>query len=168
MKNEKHIAMKIINPHAAGIEIGCRSHFVAVGEYNGDVREFGVYNEDLKAISDWLKESQIKAVAMGSSGTYWQSLYAILLSDGFQVVLCNGKFIKNTKCRKTDLQDCQWIQRLHSIRLLSGSILPDLQIEQLRTYCRHRSNLISTAADISRQLQKYLRLINLRLDVWTC
>lgn len=100
MKNEKHIAMEIINPHAAGIDIGSRSHFVAVGQYDDDVREFGVYNEDLKAISDWLKESQIKTVAMESTGTYWQSLYAILLSDGFQVILCNGKFTKNIKGKK--------------------------------------------------------------------
>jgi transposase len=165
MENEKHISMEIINPCAAGIDIGSRSHFVAIGQGEKDVREFGVYNEDLKAISNWLKESQIKTVAMESTGTYWQSLYAVLLSDGFQVILCNGKFTKNIKGRKTDVQDCQWIQKLHSIGLLSGSFLPDLQTEQLRTYCRHRSNLVGTAADTSRKMQKYLRLLNLRLDI---
>jgi len=165
MGSKKHIAMEIVNSSAAGIDIGSRSHFVAVGQNDDDVREFGVYNEDLKAISNWLKENQIKTVAMESTGTYWQSLYSILLSDGFQVILCNGKFTKNIKGKKTDVQDCQWIQKLHSIGLLSGSFLPDLQTEQLRTYCRHRSNLISTAADTSRKMQKYLRLLNLRLDV---
>lgn len=131
MENEKHISMGIINPCAAGIDIGSLSHFVAIGQGEKDVREFGVYNEDLKAISYWLKESQVKTVAMESTGTYWQSLYAVLLSDGFQVILCNGKFTKNIKGRKTDVQDCQWIQKLHSIGLLSGSFLPDLQTEQL-------------------------------------
>lgn len=165
MGSKKHIAMEIVNSSAAGIDIGSRSHFVAVGQNDDDVREFGVYNEDLKAISNWLKENQIKTVAMESTGTYWQSLYSVLLSDGFQVILCNGKFTRNIKGRKTDVQDCQWIQKLHSIGLLSGSFLPDLQTEQLRTYCRHRSNLIHTAADTSRKMQKYLRLLNLRLDV---
>lgn len=88
MKNEKHIAMEIINPY----DVGSRSHFVAIGQGEKDVREFGVYNEDLKAISNWHMESQIKTVVMESTGTYWQSLYAVLLSDGFQVILCNGKF----------------------------------------------------------------------------
>ena len=165
MENEKHITMEIINPYAAGIDIGSRSHFVAIGQAEKDVREFGVYNNDLRSISDWLKQSQIKTVAMESTGTYWQSLYAVLLSDGSQVILCNGKFTKNIKGRKTDVQDCQWIQKLHSIGLLSGSFLPDLQTEQLRTYCRHRSNLVGTTADTSRKMQKYLRLLNLRLDI---
>lgn len=116
-------------------------------------------------LSRWLKESGIRTVAMESTGTYWQALYAVLLADGFQVILCNGKFTKNIKGRKTDVQDCQWIQKLHSIGLLSGSFLPDLETEQLRTYCRHRAGLIDRAAITSHKMQKYLRLLNLRLDV---
>jgi transposase len=165
MKEQHQISMEIINPKAAGIDIGSRSHFVAVGQKEQDVQEFGVYNEDLKAISSWLKEKSIQSVAMESTGTYWQSLYAVLINDGFQVILCNGKFTKNIKGRKTDVQDCQWIQKLHSIGLLSGSFLPDLPTEQLRTYCRHRAGLIDIAADTSKKMQKYLRLLNLRLDV---
>lgn len=165
MKDKNQISMEIVNPKAAGVDIGSRSHFVAVGQKETDVKEFGVYNEDLKAISNWFKESGITTVAMESTGTYWQSLYAVLIADGFQVILCNGKFTKNIKGKKTDVQDCQWIQKLHSIGLLTGSFLPDLQTEQLRTYCRHRANLIDVAADTSKKMQKYLRLLNLRLDV---
>ena len=61
--------------------------------------------------------------------------------------------------------DCQWIQKLHTIGLLSGSFLPDEATEQLRTYCRHRANLVDQAADTTRKMQKYLRLLNLRLDM---
>jgi transposase len=165
MKGKNQVSMEIVNPKAAGIDIGSRSHFVAIGQKETDVREFGVYNEDLKDISNWLKENDIQTVAMESTGTYWQSLYSVLIAYGFQVILCNGKFTKNIKGRKTDVQDCQWIQKLHSIGLLSGSFLPDLQTEQLRTYCRHRANLIDVAADTSKKMQKYLRLLNLRLDV---
>lgn len=158
MKEQNQISMDIVNPKAAGIDIGSRSHFVAIGQKEEHVREFGVYNEDLKAISNWLKENGIQSVAMESTGTYWQALYAVLLNDGFQMILCNGKFTKNIKGRKTDVQDCQWIQKLHSIGLLSGSFLPDLQTEQLRTYCRHRASLIDVAANTSKKMQKYLRL----------
>jgi len=162
---EKSISMKIVNPHAAGIDVGSRSHFVAVGQDREDVREFGVYNEDLQSIVLWLRENKIATVALESTGTYWQALYAVLQESGFQVILCNGKFTKNIKDRKTDVQDCQWIQKLHTIGLLSGSFLPDEATEQLRTYCRHRTNLIDIAADTTRKMQKYLRLFNLRLDV---
>jgi transposase len=162
---KKNVKMEVINPNAAGIDVGSRSHFVAVGQADEDVREFGVYNEDLKAIALWLKENDIETVAMESTGTYWQSLFAVLQSEGLQVILCNGKFTKNIKGKKSDVQDCQWIQKLHTLGLLSGSFLPDEATEQLRTYCRHRSNLVDQAADTARKMQKYLRLLNLRLDV---
>ena len=162
---KKSISMEIVHPHAAGIDVGSRSHFVAAGQGKEEVREFGVYNEDLQSIVRWLGENEITTVAMESTGTYWQALYAVLQDSGFQVLLCNGKFTKNIKGRKTDVQDCQWIQKLHTLGLLSGSFLPDEATEQLRTYCRHRSNLIFQTSDTIRKMQKYLRLLNLRLDV---
>lgn len=165
MTEKDKISMDIVNPRAAGIDIGSRSHWVAVGQGPNDFKEFGVYNEDLYSIAKWLRENGIKTVAMESTGTYWQSLYAILIAEGFQVILCNGKFTKNIKGKKTDIQDCQWIQKLHSIGLLSGSFLPDQATEQLRTLCRHRANLLDSAAAASKKMQKYLRLLNLRLDV---
>ena len=162
---EDKIVMEIVNPNAAGIDIGSRSHWVAIGQGANDYREFGVFNEDLYKIVDWFRENNIKTAAMESTGTYWQSLYAVLISEGFRVILCNGKFTKNIKGKKTDIKDCQWIQKLHSLGLLSGSFLPDAKTEQLRTFCRHRANLLNSAASASKKMQKYLRLLNLRLDV---
>lgn len=159
------ISMEIVNPQAAGIDVGSRSHWVAVGQQEQDVREFGVFNEDLFIMADWLHAKKVKTIAMESTGTYWQNLYAILISKGFHVILCNGKFTKNIKGKKTDIKDCQWIQKLHSLGLLSSSFLPDEKTEQLRTYCRHRANLIHSAASTSKKMQMYLRLLNLRLDV---
>ena len=159
------LRMEIVNSQAAGIDVGSRSHWVAIGQQEKDVREFGVFNQDLFEMADWLKENNIKTIAMESTGTYWQNLYAVLISKGFHVILCNGKFTKNIKGKKTDVKDCQWIQKLHSLGLLSSSFLPDGKTEQLRTYCRHRANLLHNAASTSKKMQKYLRLLNLRLDV---
>ncbi len=165
MEEKQTVSLEVVNPHAAGIDIGSRSHWVSVGQEEADIREFGVYNEDLFSMAVWLKEKRIKTVAMESTGTYWQNLYAMLIAKGFQVVLCNGKFTKNIKGKKTDVRDCAWIQKLHTLGLLSGSFLPDGQTEELRTYCRHRENLIRNAASTSKKMQMYLRLLNLRLDV---
>ena len=161
----KSISMEIINPHAAGIDVGSRSHWAATSQLEEDIREFGVFNEDLFALADWFKEKKVKTIAMESTGTYWQNLYAVLISKGFEVILCNGKFTKNIKGKKTDVKDCQWIQKLHSLGLLTSSFLPDGKTEQLRTYCRHRANLIHSSASTSKKMQMYLRLLNLRLDV---
>lgn len=165
MEQEEKISMEIVNPQAAGIDVGSRSHWVAIGQQENEVKEFGVFNQDLFEMAEWLHQNKVKTIAMESTGTYWQNLYAVLISKGFHVILCNGKFTKNIKGKKTDIKDCQWIQKLHSLGLLSSSFLPDGKTEQLRTYCRHRANLLHNAASTSKKMQKYLRLLNLRLDV---
>lgn len=161
----RDVKMEVVNPNAAGIDVGSRSHFVAIGQGKEEIKEFGVYNSDHQEIIKWFLENEIQTVAMESTGTYWQNLYSVLISAGFQVILCNGKFTKNIKGKKTDVKDAQWIQKLHTIGLLTGSFLPDEATEQLRTYCRHRANLVQQAADATRKMQKYMRLLNLRLDV---
>jgi transposase len=162
---ENQLLMDVVNRNAAGIDVGSRSHWVAVGQSDQDIKEFGVYNENLYELADWLEQKHIKSVAMESTGNYWQNLYAVLTSKGFTITLCNGKFTKNIKGKKTDVKDCQWIQKLHTLGLLSSSFLPDEDTEILRTFTRHRDNLIKQAASASKKMQKYLRLMNIRLDV---
>jgi len=89
--------MDIINPNAAGIDVGSRSHFVAVGQDESETKEFGVYSRDNEALADWLEECDIQTVALESTGTYWQNLYLVLQQRGFEVILANGKFTKNIK-----------------------------------------------------------------------
>lgn len=162
---EKKITLEVVNQNAAGIDIGSRRHWVAIGQNAEDVKEFGVYSEDQKAMAEWLMMNQIQHVAMESTGTYWQNLFSTLVSHGFEVILVNGKQTKNVKGKKTDIKDCQWIQKLHSLGLLSSSFLPDSKTDIIRTYSRHRQNLIEQSADCTRRMQKYLRLMNMRLDV---
>ncbi len=130
---KKKTSLEIIHPHAAGIDVGSRSHFVAIGQNAEDVKEFGVYNEDLHALTEWLLQNKINSIAMESTGTYWQSLFSNLHQAGMQVILCNGKFTKNIKGEKSDVQDCQWIQKLHPLGLLSGSFLPNTCVSTTAT-----------------------------------
>lgn len=162
---KKNVKMQIINPHCAGIDIGSRSHYVAIGQELSEVKEFGVYADDLTAICTHLKLHGITSVAMESTGSYWQNLYVELIKHGFEVVLANGKFTKNIKGKKTDVKDARWIQKLHTIGLLTSSFLPDEQTEKLRTFCRQRENWITLAAEATHKMQKYLKLLNFRLDV---
>jgi len=162
---KKKMEMDIVNPNCAGIDVGSKSHFVAVGQALEDVKEFGVYAEDLTEICKWLKDYGITSVAMESTGSYWQNLFVELVRYGFSVTLCNGKFTKNAKGKKTDVKDCRWIQKLHTLGLLTSSFLPDEITEKLRTYCRQRGNWIDLSSEASQKMQKYLRLLNFRLDV---
>lgn len=116
--------LDIIDPDAAGIDVGSRSHYVAVGQSLEDVKEFGVYAEDLTALCEWLPSYGITSVAMESTGDYWQNLYAELMKHGIEVVLFNGKFTKHAKGKKTDVKDCRHLQKLHALGLLQAAFYP--------------------------------------------
>lgn len=163
--DKKKISLEVVNPNAAGIDIGSRSHWVAVGQNAEDVKEFGVYSQDQLDLCQWLKSHNVETVAMESTGTYWQNLFSTLTGQGFDVILVNGRQTKNIKGKKTDIKDCQWIQKLHSLGLLSASFLPDSDTDTVRTYSRHRLNLLNRSASCIKRMQKYLRLMNMRLEV---
>lgn len=163
--SKKKVSLEVMNPNAAGIDIGSRSHWVAIGQDSQDVREFGVYTEDHNELIKWLKENKVTSIAMESTGTYWQNLFSSLVGEGFEVILVNGRQTKNIKGKKTDILDCQWIQKLHTLGLLSASFLPDSTTDIIRTYSRHRQNIIKQVVTTTLKMQKYLRLMNMRLDV---
>ncbi len=156
--------MEIINPNAAGIDVGSRSHFVAVGQGTEEVREFNVYQSGLNDLVLFLKENNVKTIALESTGSYWQSLFMILQKNGFEVLLVQGTQTKNLKA-KTDVKDAQWIQKLHTLGLLKGSFLPSDMTLRIRTLHRHRQSLIESASAYTNKMQKNLRLMNFRLDV---
>lgn len=162
--SDKFEKMPIVHLHAAGIDCGSRSHFVAIGQGKDDVKEFGVYTEDLLRLCRYLVDAGITTVALESTGSYWQALFVLLQQYGLNPILVNGKFTKNVKGRKTDVQDCQWIQKLHTMGMLEGSFIPDLFTETIRQYYRHRQCLVESAAGYINKMQKALRLINIRLD----
>jgi transposase len=163
-KTSRFERMPVVNLAAAGIDVGSRSHFVAIGQNTEDVKEFGVYTEDLHTLCKHLVASGITTVALESTGSYWQPLFVLLQQYNLDPILVNGKFTKNVKGRKTDVQDCQWIQKLHTMGMLEGSFIPDLFTEQVRQYYRHRQTLVANAASYINKMQKALRLINIRLD----
>jgi transposase len=136
-----------------------------VGQNAEDVKEFGVYSQDQLELCDWLRSKNVNSIAMESTGTYWQNLFSTLIGQGFDVILVNGRQTKNIKGKKTDIKDCQWIQKLHSLGLLSASFLPDSDTDTVRTYSRHRLNLLNRSASCVKRMQKYLRLMNMRLEV---
>jgi transposase len=158
-------SFSMINKDAAGIDIGSGEHWVAVPEDRDEepVRCFGCFTADLQAMARWLKQCGVTTVAMESTGVYWIPCYQILEEHGFQVNLVNARHVKNVPGRKSDVSDCQWLQRLHTYGLLSGSFRPEDQICVLRSYWRHRSNLVRYASDHIQHMQKALTQMNLHL-----
>jgi transposase len=156
---------EIINPHAAGIDIGAREHWVCVppGAAPDPVRPFGTFTADLEALADWLQECGVTTVAMEATGVYWIPAFQILEGRGLKPVRVNARQTKNVAGRKSDVQDCQWIQRLHTYGLLQGSFRPADAYCVVRTYLRYRDELVSARSTQAQHMQKALQQMNLAL-----
>jgi len=157
--------MPIIHPNAAGIDIGSKFHVVAVRSDKAmePVRTFQSFTGDLHDMAKWLKSCEVTSIAMESTGIYWIPAFEILESYGFEVFLVNAREAKNVPGRKTDVNDAQWIQRLHQFGLLRASFRPDKQIAVLRAYIRQREGLIELRASHIQHMQKALMQMNLQL-----
>lgn len=162
--------MQVIYPNAAGLDIGSTEIMVAIPpDREGEtVRGFGTYTPDLKELADWLAEKRVTHVAMESTGVYWIPIYELLVERGFETIVVNARHIKTPPGRKSDVKDCQWIQRLHSYGMLSGSFRPGADMCTLRAYLRHRDNMIEDRSKHILYMQKALTQMNIQLGQALC
>ena len=154
-----------LNLNSAGIDVGATSHFVAVPADRSEqpVQEFEAFTADLYRLADWLIECGVETVAMESTGVYWIPLFGVLEERGFQVMLVDPRRIKNVPGRKSDVVDCQWLQQLHTYRLLSGAFRPDEDIRRLGSYLRQRAMLVEYASHHVQHMHKALTEMNVKL-----
>jgi transposase len=158
---------EVINPDAAGIDVGASEMWVCVpGENEQErVRKFGTDTVELEAISTWLLQRGVRTVAMESTGVYWIPLFQVLENHGLEACLVNARHVKNVPGRrKTDRLDCRWLQKLHACGLLSASFRPTAEICRLRTCMRHRATLVREQAAQIQRMQKAMREMNVQLD----
>ena len=158
-------ALTVMQPDAAGIDVGATEMYVAVPEDRDPqpVRCFATFTPDLHALADWLQACGIRTVAMESTGVYWIPLFQILEDRGLEVYLVNARHVQNVPGRRTDVSDCRWLQYLHAVGLLRASFRPPQAVCALRSLLRHRDNLIKQASVHILHMQKALDQMNLRL-----
>ena len=157
--------MSQVSPNAAGVDIGAVEIVVCVAgdDVTQIVRAFGNYTVDLQAIGSWLKEHEVKTVAMESTGVYWIPLFEELERQGFECLLISSRSLRRVAGRKSDIEDAQWIQTLHSYGLLESSFRPQAELIALRTLLRHRAQLIEHRSPHIQHMQKALLQMNVQL-----
>jgi transposase len=162
-----HQDWSVLHPNAAGIDLGSRQHWVAIppDRAQPSVRCFGTTTPDLEALAEWLHEHSLTHVAMEATGVYWIAVFQYLERRGFEVLLVNARQIKNVTGRKSDVLDCQWIQRLHTYGLLGGSFRPADPYCVVRSYLRYREELVAARSVQIQHMQKALLQMNLQLSV---
>jgi transposase len=154
-----------VNLHAAGIDVGSQSSWVAVPPDSSatPVREFGMFTPDLEELARYLRSCQVTTVVLESTGVYWIALYEVLDASGFEVLLVDAHHVKQVSGRKTDITDCQWLQQLHTFGLLRGAYRPTDALCALRSLVRQRAMLVEQRKTHIQHMQKALTQMNLHL-----
>jgi transposase len=157
--------LDVMHPHAAGIDVGNSAHYVAVRPDRDpdSVRRFECFTADLHRLADWLQQCGVTTVAMQSTGVYWIPLYEILDARGLEVYLVNARHTKNLPGRKTDVQESQWLLKLHTYGLLRNSFHPPAEIRIVRTYWRQRGDHVHAISTCIQRMQKVLTQMNIQL-----
>ena len=159
-------ALEVVHPDAAGIDIGGSEHWVAISPDRDPepVRRFGCFTADLHEMARWLIEKGVRSVAMQSTGVYWMPVFEVLEQHGLKPFLVNAQHTKNVPGRKTDVQECQWLLKLHAFGLLNNSFQPTDEIRVARTLWRHRGDLVAEAGSAVQRMQKVLTEMNVQLS----
>jgi len=157
--------LDIIHRDAAGIDVGNESHFVSVppDRHPQPIREFGSWTAALEEMARWLKDCRIRTVVMQSTGVYWIALHDVLQRHGLKVNLVDARGSKNVPGRKSDVQECQWLRKLHTYGLLRPCFLPPPEIHAVRTLWRLRSQHVRDAGRCIQRMQKAMIQMNVQL-----
>lgn len=158
--------LEIVHPNAAGLDIGAAEIYGCVppNRAGETIQCFSTFTADLNRLADWLVVNEVDTVAMESTGIYWIRVFEVLEARGLKVYLVNARHVKHVAGRKSDVLDCQWLQKLHAVGLLSASFRPDAEMCALRAYVRHRAALLEARAVQILHMQKALHQMNVQLD----
>ncbi len=158
-----------VYPNAAAIDVGASSHWVAIpprlAEQAGcePVRECGVMTDDLNELARWLVACGVDTVALESTGVYWIPVFEVLEQHGLKVWLVDARQMKYVPGRKSDVQDCQWLQKLMSFGLLRAAWRPSAEVCVIRAVARQREVLITEQVSWVQRMQKSLVQMNIQL-----
>lgn len=159
-----------VYPNAAGIDIGASTHWVAVPRHLAEqagsdaVRQFGAMTDDLQAMADWLLALGVDYVALESTGVYWIPVFEVLEQRGLKVWLVDARQLRHAPGRpKSDVLDCQWIQRLMSLGLLRAAMRPEAKVCVVRAVVRQRDLLTAERGSWVQRMQKALVQMNIQL-----
>jgi transposase len=154
-------SLPVLDSTAAAIDVGSEQLHVSIA--GGPPKVFGTTTGELHALRDYFLAQGVRSVAMEATGIYWLCPYEVLEKAGLQVVVVNGKYVKNLPGRKTDMSDCQWQATLHAHGLLKPGFVPPEHIRRLQDYLRLRSDHIVMAGSHEQHMQKALERMNLKI-----
>ena len=152
-----------LDVHQAKLTV-CALFENADGEAQVELREFGGFKRDRRAMAEWVASFEPEVVVMESTGIYWKSPYAALEKAGIAALVVNAHHVKQVPGRKTDIADAQWLAILARSGLLTGSFVPPMNLRELRLISRQMQKCTGILAGEKNRLHKVLTDGGIRLS----
>jgi len=150
--------------HQAKLTV-CLMYENELGEVVSEIREFGGFKRDRRAMAEWVASFKPDLVVMESTGIYWKSPYAALEWHGLNLAVVNAKHVKQVPGRKTDILDAQWLAILARNGLLRGGFVPPKHFRELRLVSRQMQKFSGILASEKNRLHKLLTDSGIRISV---
>jgi transposase len=167
MEDKKTPVFEEIRRNVAGIDLAWRADHYVCGprreDGNREIASFGTTTPELYKMLNWLQERHVESVAIESTSVYWIPTAELLESKGIEVVLVDAREVRMVPGRKSDVKDCQWLQKLHSCGLLRGAFRPPETVKAIRTVLREKENVTAMRIQAIQQMQKSLDQMNIRV-----
>lgn len=152
-----------LDVHQAKLTV-CALFENADGEAQVELREFGCFKRDRRAMAEWVASFEPEVVVMESTGIYWKSPYAALEKAGLVALVVNAHPVKQVPGRKTDIADAQWLAILARSGLLKGGFVPPQNLRELRLVSRQMQKFTGLLAGEKNRLHKVLTDGGIRLS----
>jgi transposase len=152
-----------LDVHQAKLTV-CALFENADGHAQVELREFGGFKRDRRAMAEWVASFEPEVVVMESTGIYWKSPYAALEKVGIVALVVNAHHVKQVPGRKTDIADAQWLAILARSGLLKGGFVPPQKLRELRLVSRQMQKFTGILAGEKNRLHKVLTDGGIRLS----
>lgn len=150
--------------HQAKLTV-CILYDNGTGEIIQELKEFGGFKKDRRAMAEWVASFKPDLVVMESTGIYWKSPYSALEKYGLKIDVVNARHVKKVPGRKTDLLDAQWLAMLARNGLLRGGFVPTVDFRELRLISRQMQKLTGILSAEKNRLHKLLSDTGICLSV---
>jgi transposase len=135
------------------------------GRVRHQTRTFEAFHDTLLTLCAWLVSERVQVVGLESTGVYWRPVVCALqqFAAAAKIWLVNPRAVKQVPGRKTDVNDSQWLAKLVMHGLVRPSYVPPADIQELRTFTRHRRKLVRDATSNKNRILKQLEICGLKL-----
>ena len=166
MKKTKAVFYETVR-YCAGIDLAATADHFICGPRNDDgthdVEHFGTTTREIERMIAWCKERQVQIVAMESTCVYWKPVWDMFMKSGIMAIVVDTRTVKMVPGRKSDMNDCCWLQQLLSCGLLKPCFMPPAEFDAVRTLVREKQNVIDDSVQALQSMQKALDQMNVRV-----